>query len=380
MIDYELLVTSRMFSKKKFLIAISIFFIVVILLVAYKVGRTVTIIGSGEDVTTQEIISLFPELPEREEDRIDILLIGIRGFNGGEDEGGNGEFLTDTIILASFNTVTDVASVVSIPRDLYVIIPGYGKEKINAAYIIGESKQGRDGLQLMKALVSNITGVYVDHAALVNFSGFEKIVDHLGGIVIYRDTPFSEPKQWRQDGKDGNPYWRLREEVATSTLPVSSSTTEASATTTEATPTVITEQYWEFYVPAGANIMNSEDVLYYARSRYSSSDFDRMRRQQEVISAIKSKALNLGMLANPVKIFNILDILGDNVRMDISISQMKELMELAQQVKLQDFKQAVLDSSEAGLLVDEFQDGRYVLLPKFGDYSQIRELFRSIVQ
>jgi len=311
---------------------------------------------------------------------VDILLIGIRGYNGGEDAGSNGEFLADTIMLASFDTETHGASLISIPRDLYVTIPGHGKEKINATYIIGESRRRGDGFQLMKALVSNLTGVYVDHVILVNFHGFEKIVDHLGGIVIYRDTPFSEPKQWAEDGREGKQYWRLRQEVTTSTLSQSTSTTQAASSTPDIAQQVVTREYWEFYVPSGANVMNSEDILYYARSRYSSSDFDRMRRQQEVISAIKSKSLNLGMLANPVKIFNILDILGDNVRTDVSISQMKDFIAFAQQVKLQDFERGVLDSSEDGLLVDDFVDGRYVLLPKSGDYSEIRELFRTIVQ
>lgn len=373
-----------LFLKKKIIAALGVFFMIAFLILAYKAGRTISIIGTGEGMATEEIISLFYELPEREENRIDILLIGIRGYNGLENEGINGEFLADTIMLASFNTTTNDAALVSIPRDLYVTIPGYGKEKINAAYIFGESKGSGEGFSLMKALVSDITGVYVDHAVLVNFHGFEKIIDHLGGIVIYRDAPFSEPKQWAEDGREGKEYWRLREEFATSTGSVASSTTPADTTavgtTTGSAAQGATRQYWEFYVPPGANVMTSEDVLYYARSRYSSSDFDRMRRQQEVISAVKSKALNLGMLASPVKIFNILDTLGDNVRTDISLSQMKDFIRLAREVKLQDFESAVLDSSEDGLLVEEFVDGRYVLLPKAGDYSEIRKLFQDIAE
>jgi LCP family protein required for cell wall assembly len=265
--------------------------------------------------------------------------------------------------LASFNKENNQASLVSLPRDLYVEVPKYGKEKINAIYSIGETQNyAGGGLQLMKAVVSMISGVYIDHAVSVDFIGFQKIIDHLGGIVIYRNTPFIEDKQWMYDGKEGKEYWRLSEHA---------STTESGATTTE--------PGWVFYVPAGSNIMNSEDALYYARSRYSSSDFDRMRRQQEVISAIKSKALNLGVLANPVKIFNILDIVEKNISTDMEISDIKELISIAKEAKIQDIKREILDSSEEGLLIEDRVNGMYVLLPKSGEYREIQALFKRVI-
>jgi len=347
-------------KKRTFIIIPIIFFVGIALLFVYKGGRTVTIIGNNSSGFWPETAAIFSSLPEPEEDRIDILIVGIRGFRGGEDrsEGGsNGEYLADTIILASFNKKNEQAAFVSIPRDLYVDIPEHGMEKINSAYAIGETRQyGGGGLQLTKALVSAISGVYVDYAVSVDFGGFKKIIDQIGGIVIYRDTPFVEGKQWIRDGQEGKRYWRLSQESTT------------------------TEVGWEFYVPGGANIMNSEEALYYARSRYSSSDFDRMRRQQEVISAIKSKALNLGVIANPIRIFNILDTLENNVRSDIDVSQMKELLSIMQKTKIQEFKRVVLDTSDDGLLVEDRIDGRFVLLPKDGDFSQIKELFKNIVE
>lgn len=331
---------------------------------AYKTGRTITVIGSSTDEFWEETTALFPFLPEPEENRIDILLVGIRGYDG-SGEWGKGEWLADTIILASFNTLNNKVAVISIPRDLYVDIPEHGKDKINAVYSIGETRNfGGGGLQLMKGIVSHVTGVYVDHAVSVDFKGFEKIIDQLGGIAIYRATSFVESKQWLQDGHEGKRYWRLTE----------------SATSTATSTTVIEPVAWEFYVPAGYNTMNSEEALYYARSRYSSSDFDRMRRQQEVIDAIKAKALSLGVIANPVKIFNILDAVEKNVRTDMSVGAMKDLLDLAQKTKIQEFKKAILDSSEGGLLIEDRVDGLYVLLPKTGDYSQIQEFIKSIVQ
>jgi len=350
-------------SKKKVLIILFLPLILIVMVFAYKGGRTIIIIGNSQDSFWEKASSKFPDLPKPEENRVDILIVGIRGYNG-SGEWGNGEWLADTIILASFNKENNRSSFISIPRDLYVEVPGYGKKKINEVYSIGESKNyGGGGLELMKAAVSMISGVYIDHAISVDFAGFQKIVDHIGGIVIYRHTPFIEDKQWIYDGKEGKEYWRLGEHA---------STTESGATTTESG--------WVFYVPAGSNIMNSEDALYYARSRYSSSDFDRMRRQQEVISAIKSKALNLGVLANPVKIFNILDVVEKNIRTDMKISDIKELISIVKDAKIQDVKNEVLDSSEEGLLIEDRINGMYVLLPKSGDYAEIQALFKSIAE
>lgn len=318
---------------------------------AYKAGRTVTVVGSGASYFWNDELVFFPEIPEREDNRIDILILGIRGIEEEEEEDYSGDFLADTIIIASFNKDNDKASIISIPRDLYVDIPDYGKEKINSAYAVGEGRHyGGGGLELMKLVVSSISGVYIDHVVSIDFKGFKKIVDDIGGITIYRDASFEESRQWVKDGREGERYWRLD------------------------------ETGWTFHVPEGTNVMNSDEALYYARSRYSSSDFDRIRRQQEVISAIKSKALNLGVLANPVKIFNILDTIEDNVRTDIPASYITDLIDLARKSKLQDFERAVIEDGDSGLLVSDNIDGRFVLIPKSGDYSGIRELFRKVVE
>lgn len=342
------------FLNKKVIIAAVILFALAAGAAAYKTGRTVIVVGNPQDEFWRETISGFTAFPEPEVTRIDVLIAGMRGFDSGANrlEGENGEYLADSMVLVSFNTQNNQAAVVSIPRDLYVDIPDHGKEKINSAYAVGEARRyGGGGLQLTKALVSIISGVYVDHAVSVDFAGFKKIIDHIGGITIYRDDPFIEDKQWIHDGRVGKDYWRLDEEKG-----------------------------WIFYVPKGANVMNSEDALYYARSRYASSDFDRMRRQQEVISAITAKALNLGVLANPIKIFNILDIVQNNVRTDMSIPEINELISLIQKSKVRGFKSAVLDANDNGLLMEDRIDGRFALIPKTGDYSEVKKLFNDIVQ
>ncbi|MBI1888435.1 MAG: LCP family protein [Candidatus Spechtbacteria bacterium] len=319
----------------------------------YHAARTVQIVGSERNGNVNGIAAIFPGIPIPETDRIDILILGIRGLGDDPKEENNGELLADSIILLSYDTKRNKASIVSIPRDLYAEIPGYGKEKINAAYAIGEDRNygyGRKGLELSEALLSVISGVYIDYAMRIDFDGFKKIIDQLGGITIHRDSPFEEPRQWIHDGKNESAYWRLD------------------------------QAGWTFYVPKGSNLLTAEDALYYARSRYSSTDFDRMARQQEVIAALKTKALSLGVLANPVKIFQILDVIKDHVRTDMPISKIKELVELARKAKIQDYRHEVLTSGEGGLLYEDSVDGRFVLLPKDGDYSKIQEFFKSILE
>lgn len=320
---------------------------------AYRIGRTITIVGGNDGELVNGALPLFPSLPSPEEDRIDVLVIGIRGLNGeGGDELENGEYLADTIILGSFNKKTHKAALVSIPRDLYVDMPSYGrKEKVNSAYAIGQLPGFPGGLEYVHGLFSMITGVHIDHVVRIDFKGFQKLIDQVGGITIYRDTPFMEAKQWVHDGRAGKTYWRNDKEG------------------------------WTFYVPEGENHMSSEDALYYARSRYSSSDFDRMKRQQEVVTSIKSKVLSLGVLANPVKILQILKILEDHLRIESFVEgeELQELIKMAQRAKIQDLTQVVLDDSESGLLVADTINGRFVLVPKSGDYSQIQELFQTIV-
>lgn len=319
----------------------------------YHAARTVQIVGSGRDGNSNGIVATFPGIPIPEKDRIDILILGIRGLTGNPKEENNGELLADSIILVSYDTKRNKASIVSIPRDLYAEIPGHGKEKVNAAYAIGEDRNygyGSKGLELSKALLSVISGVYIDYAIRVDFDGFKKIIDQLGGVTIHRDSPFEESRQWIRDGKDASAYWRLD------------------------------QTGWTFYVPKGSNLLTAEDALYYARSRYSSTDFDRMARQQEVIAAMKAKALSLGVLANPVKIFQILDTIKDHVRTDMPISKIKELVELARKAKIQDYRHEVLASGDGGLLSEDSVGGRFVLLPRGGDYAKIQEFFKSILE
>src|SRR3989338_3828638 len=200
-------------------------------------------------------------LPKDDPERLDILILGMRG----EGDIVNGGLLTDSIEVLSLDEKTRKAAIISIPRDLWVDLLGI-EGKINETYAIGYAHNA--GIPLTSQLISRITGIRIDKTVVFNFQAFQDIVESLGGIDISLDKPFRESTQWG----------------------------------------------YEFSLPAGDNHLNGEQALYYVRSRYSSSDFDRARRQQQVMFAIKKKATELGFLANPAKITEMLEALKGNVR------------------------------------------------------------------
>ncbi|HYU64840.1 MAG TPA: LCP family protein, partial [Candidatus Paceibacterota bacterium] len=260
-------------------------------------------------------------MPAPEKDRLDVLVLGIRGKD--DPDGG---LLTDSIMILSYNKTTKKSALVSVPRDLYVRLNDNTEDKINAAYEFL-------GLAGTKKLFSRITGVYVDNIIVVDFSSFKEIVDDLGGIDVVLKEPFSEPSQW------GYP----------------------------------------FFLPAGPNHLNGQSALYYVRSRYSTDDFDRARRQQEVILAIKKKITETNFLSDPTKAIALLSAAKRNIQTDFNILDVPSLIELAQELNVSSatMKQNVI--STTNLLYDSRKDNVYVLLPIGDNLSKIKKYFRNIL-
>ncbi len=284
----------------------------------------------------------LPELPEKDPNRINILLLGMRGL----EDPGEGKLLSDAIILASLNKKTGQVALISLPRDIYYRIWCSGdNRKINFTYAQG-------GLDCAKKTISSLTDLYIDYAVSVNFEGLKEIIDTLGGITIYLEEPFEEDFQWAKEGQEEDEHWLIKE--------------------------IDGEERWVFYLPAGQNILDGQTALYYARSRYSTDDFDRMRRQQKVLLAIKEKSLSLGVLANPVKIYNLLDILGKNIRTDANLADIKNLINLIPDSDTVNIKRKVFDISPEGLLYHTFINDEYVLLPVGDNFERIQEACQNI--
>ncbi len=269
--------------------------------------------------------------------RVNILILGIGG------QGHEAPNLTDTIMVISIDPKTKDAAMLSIPRDLYVKIPASAKTrtqygKINAANAYG-------GPELAAQTVSNVIGVPIHYYVLIDFSGFRQAVDAVGGVDINVPTAIYDP-QYPCDNERGG--------------------------------------YCPFKIAAGPQHMNGTVALRYARSRKSTSDFDRAARQQLVIAAVRQKALQLSTLTNPVKLTQLIDAVGSHVKTDIQPAEIKKIAALAKDIDPAKTPQKVLDTdSKDALLVGgtNIIDGAgYIEVPKLGNfnYSDIQDMVKNI--
>ena len=138
----------------------------------------------------------------------------------------------------------------------------------------------------------------------------------------------------------------------------------------------------DFKLPAGTQTLDATKALCYARSRETSNDFERAKRQQEIITAIKDNLLNAGTLTDFTKLNGILNSLGDNVKTDMQAWEMKRLYDVYSQMKDYKLYQRVIDSSddsEVGLVYG-VQDPTFgdILVPKGDNYDRIHQLFQNI--
>ncbi len=230
--------------------------------------------------------------------RINILLLGIDRRSG--TAWGH---LTDTIIIVTVDRANKTAGMLSIPRDLYLTIPGYGENRINTANVLGEKyRYPGGGPALLKRTIEQNFGIPIDYYIMVDFQGFVKIVDALGGIDVnitrkLHDTQYPDPKP-------ADPY-----------------------------------RYKTVHFDPGFQHLNGTRALEYARSRMSTSDWDRAGRQQQVLLAIREKALSLGLLP---KLPSLIPTMAGSFKTDMSLNDMIEMAGLGPQVDLGNVKQVVL--------------------------------------
>ncbi len=313
------------------------------------------------------------------EGRINILLLGMRGE--GVEGGGT---LADTIMVASIKPDENKVAMISIPRDLYVQMPGSeNREKINAAYAHGLERGKKGGIEDMEKVVGDITGIPIHYAIAINFEGFTDLVDAIGGIDVTLDKPFNELEQFSQehvcDGDKGGVFTKPTGKYEYKYYVRKNGTKYVVAQyplCTNSSP----ECGGNFTLPAGNNHLDGIKALCYARARYQTSDFERAKRQQMVIQEIKEKAMSVGTLSDFSKINGILNALGDNVRTDLQAWEMKQLYSIYQKVQNPQIIQRVLEDSEEGLLYhpEESNGAGYILLPRGDNYDKIQNLFQNI--
>ena len=188
----------------------------------------------------------------------------------GSDQRHGASFRTDTMVVAILRPNEGQVSLISIPRDLWVSIPGTGNQRINTAYEDGElNGYPGGGAGLLKDTIQYNLGIRIDHTALVDFDGFRQIVDTLGGVDVPVSCPYTD--------------WRLIDPSYDPNI----------------------EANWNLYtVNPGVIHMDGDLALWYARSRQKSSDFDRGRRSQEVLRALFNQALQTGVIPRIPELYN----------------------------------------------------------------------------
>lgn len=320
-------------SRRKFaVIAIVAIILIAILGRAFGADHQISISNpfNHPAVSTTPTPTADPDyaMPANDPNRLNVLVMGIRGLDD-PDASDGGPLLTDSIQIFSFDKTTKKSSIISIPRDLYVTIHDDKKDKLNTAYEYG-FYHSSNSLQFIKDKFSQISGVYIDQVVIFNFSSFKDIIDALGGVDVTLAAPFDEPKEWGFD----------------------------------------------FHLPAGVNHLDGTNALYYARSRYSSTDFDRSARQQQIIFAIKDKLLKLNFFSDPVKSFNVINLIRNDIKTDIGLWDTKQYLDLANQVKFSEMKKSVI-STDNFLVEGKGPDNAYILLPKGGSLSGIKQLFQD---
>ncbi|HET9495718.1 MAG TPA: LCP family protein [Chloroflexia bacterium] len=221
---------------------------------------------------------------------------------------------SDTLLLANVDTVSRTVRIMSIPRDLIVAIPGYGENKVNAAYLFGEYYQEPGGGQALSVqTVSKFFDVPIEYYVAVNFEGFRKVIDTIGGIRV--NVPYTLDDYDYPTDDEGDPY---------------------------GTTHVHFEEGWQQ--------MDGKTALRYARTRHADNDFARSRRQLQIINAVREKALTLDLLP---KVPGLIDDLGGMIETNIPFDQQLALAQLGYNLGPSGVITAAIDAS---MIVPEYLD------------------------
>jgi len=311
------------------------------------------VITLAENISLKEIVfSVFSNPLETDENgHTNILLLGT---GNADHDGAN---LTDTIIVASIDKSSETVSMLSIPRDLYVEIDElYGWNRINSILelvaqqklydnpAMTEEQAYTKGYEVLTQTVSKILNIPLHYYARINFDGFTQIVDAIDGIDINVEEAIYDPFYPADNGS-----------IA----------------------------YQIFSINVGPHHLDGDTALKYVRSRETTSDYSRSQRQQKVLSAIKEKALSLGVLTSPTKLKNLYNAIGDNFTSDLSWEEIVYLAKIADKFDHDHMYSWGLNdnplTSGGFLYTPPREEGdAFSLLPYVSDYSDI-QLFANLI-
>lgn len=288
------------------------------------IGRTVSRLAAltvslGLFILCLLVVAVPVLYTSREGGRTSFLVLGIDRRNG-----AGWAYRTDTIMVVTMDPESRAASILSIPRDLQVPIPGYAEDRINTANVYGYQRNSQDGgPALLEATIEANFGIPIDGFFMVDFQTFETIVDTLGGIEV--DVPTALHDTRYPDPRPGDPH-----------------------------------AFKTIHFDPGRQHMDGKRALEYSRSRMSSSDFARAKRQQRVLLAIREKALNLSAIPRWPR---LVAALAEGIKTDLGQGELLSLALIAVQTDTSNLQQVVL---EPPLVVGHRRaDGAAVQLPNW---------------
>jgi LCP family protein required for cell wall assembly len=235
---------------------------------------------------------------------------------------------TDAIIVASIDPGSGKVALVSLPRDTVnvPIAPGEAyPERINTLYFDLQQSTGKRkaALEDLRAALAYAFGTEIDHVALVDFDGLVRLIDSIGGIDVTLEAPILDPTMHL--GEKG------------------------------------------LKLKAGPQHLSGKEALAYARSRHTSSDYDRSRRQQQVVTAAAEKVRSQGIAALPA----LVELVRKKTLTDVPMLAAPALLELAAKADLSSVRSVVLEPVRWARIVP----GTYVIMPKV---LEIQKLFDRI--
>jgi LCP family protein required for cell wall assembly len=265
---------------------------------------------------------------ERQE-RINVLVLGID-----ERTSQEGPWRTDTMLVLTVDPATKTAGMLSIPRDLWVSIPGFEENRINTAHFLGDFREyPGGGPALAKKTTQRNLGIPIHYYVRINFVGFERVIDTIGGVDIHVDEEINDPR-FPDDNYGYDPL----------------------------------------YIPAGRNHMDGKLALRYARTRHGSSDFGRIKRQQQVIMAVRDRVMQFGLLPLLLpRLPQLVDSMGDAIQTDMPIGELWALGQLAREIDRDDIKGRGIDETMTVPITTP--KGHQVLWP---DREKIRPLIDEL--
>lgn len=256
-----------------------------------------------------------PTLPDAR--AMTVLLLGVDARPG---EGLRAR--SDALMLARIDPQQGTATLLSMPRDMWVSIPGYGQSKVNSAFFYGESAQPGGGLALAKQTIGGAFNVQVDHAVVIDFAGFRSLIDALGGITV--DVP---------------------KEIYDGQFPTDD------------------YGYMVAHFEAGPQQMDGARALVYARTRHPDSDFERIKRQQLVLVGIANRLKERGTWQNLHEADMLTAALTPYIQTDMPPDLVLSMLWSMRDIDTTGVRRLTVDGS---MLWETSVNGAYALVPPDG--------------